>query len=616
MAQHNNVAESVRSYTRTDFAALRFKLTKIDGQAIMGLYSEDELLRRGVSTVTQLSAWLDDLRDHLVERARLANPKVSHILEDARNRNIWSKSVMEFIIQAGEKDKATPKLSDGISVWFRPIVFKTLAAEGLHTLGDLKAYMETRGTGWFRPIPRLGPGKARALEKWFVSQADSLGLLKLVPDRPQMGLVTLNPDASTRILPLDRISTVVTQFDGSQGLNRGHQYCLISARNDLEAVHAYLYRFRGKDKTHRAYRKELERFLLWCVCRRRIAMSSVLTDDCEAYKDFLASPDADWTGIKVPRKSARWRPFQGALSPESQRYATQVIRTFFEWLMRVRYLGGNPWATVSDPAVEEKELEMAIDKALPVNLWSSLIEEQGILDKACAAYGQSTLETPRALRPKEAVTPGAQYRLARAIILLMGSTGIRREEATSATRDRLKPVREQAGKVNGLWELAVLGKRRKWRTVYLPVRVVEAIRAHWLDRGHDFNDNASPLPLLSPVTIPNTPAAQAKHFPLGVSNELPGASFSPDGIYKVTKSALKRLASDMQTPLSDEERSLLVRAAPHALRHTFATHAAAKAMPIDVLQRLLGHTSQQTTSIYVQAERARGIDEVSKFFGG
>ena len=616
MAQHNNVAEKVRTYTRTDFAALRFKLTRIDGQVIMNLYSDDELDKRGISSLPELSAWLDELRDHLVERARLVNPKVSDILDDARRRNAWSKSVMDFIISAGENDKARPQLTDGISVWFRPIVFRTLAQEGLHTLGDLKACIETRGSGWHRPIPRIGPGKARALERWFAANAESLGSLKLLPDTRPANLATLNPDATLPLVPLDRVSSVVDTLDGSQGRNRGAAFCLISARNDLEAVQAYLYRFRGKDKTLRSYKKELERFLLWCVCKRRIALSSVLTEECEAYKDFLASPDADWMGAKVSRASPRWRPFEKSLKPESQKYAVQVLRSFFEWLIRVRYLGGNPWATVADPSVEEKELEMAIDKALPAQLWKSLTDPDGVLERACERYEGTRLSTARALAAKEEATPGAQYRLARAIIYLLGFTGIRREEAASATRDKLKPVREQAGRADGLWELAVLGKRRKWRTVYLPTRVVDALRAHWEDRGHDFDNPTLTLALLSPVVVPNTPAARSKHYVEGeLVSTLTGNGFVPDGIYKVTKSALLRLAEDEEVSLAPAERRLLERAAPHALRHTFATQAAAKLMPIDVLQRLLGHASQQTTSIYVQAERARGIEEATRFFG-
>ncbi|MBU9199925.1 site-specific integrase [Burkholderia multivorans] len=608
MAQHTDVAAPTRQYTRTDFAALRFRLLRLDGSAVWNLYSEEVLHARGIHDQGALNTWLDELRDHLVERAKLVNPHVSQVLDDARRRGSWPKSVLDFIIKVGEEDRAKPKLTDGISVWFRPIVFKTLENEGLRTLQDLKHCIELRGAGWYRPIPRLGSGKARAIEHWFKANSNSLGVLNTLPEIVPDNLVTLSPDGSRAIVPLEQLGGIVQSLDGSQGVNRNPSFCLISARNDLEAVRAYLYRFRGRDKTYRAYQKELERFLLWCVSYRRIALSSVLTDECEAYKDFLAKPDARWIAPKTLRSSPRWRPFAGPLSPESQRYAVQAIRTFFEWLVRVRYLGGNPWVTVADPVVEAKELEMDIDKALPQKLWAAMTEEGGLLDRACNRYAIDTAE-PGALYAKDDATPGAQFRLARAAIFLLGYSGIRREELAGAKRDRLKPV---PGKP--VWELAVLGKRKKWRTVYVPERVVNALRAHWADRSHEFEDGESPLALLSPVVVPIW--AHGKHLEgAAVSASLAGSGFTPDGIYKVVKRALLRLAADKSIPITDEDRQLLKAAAPHAFRHTFATQAAAKLMPLDVLQRLLGHTSQQTTSIYVQAERERSIDEAARFFG-
>lgn len=57
--------------------------------------------------------------------------------------------------------------------------------------------------------------------------------------------------------------------------------------------------------------------------------------------------------------------------------------------------------------------------------------------------------------------------------------------------------------------------------------------------------------------------------------------------------------------LSEADWMSLHRASPHAFRHTFGTHAAAENVPIDVIQRALGHASMQTTSIFIQAEQRR-----------
>jgi integrase len=121
------------------------------------------------------------------------------------------------------------------------------------------------------------------------------------------------------------------------------------------------------------------------------------------------------------------------------------------------------------------------------------------------------------------------------------------------------------------------------------------------------------LPLLSPLVAPPTADAQNKH--IGLDGAMTENGFTEDGLYRVIKTALIRIAEDPSLPLDDGERQLLRNAGPHAFRHTFGTQAAAGSVPLDVLQRVLGHASLQTTTIYVQAEKKRSIEELGKFFG-
>ncbi len=241
------------------------------------------------------------------------------------------------------------------------------------------------------------------------------------------------------------------------------------------------------------------------------------------------------------------------------------------------------------------------------------MQPDGILDQLCAKWPSVPVSAP--LTAKDAGAPGAQYRLARAVVLLLGCSGARREEAARAMRCHLQPVAEQAGVPAGLWELALLGKRNKWRTVFLPPRVIGALRAHWTDRGHDFEQAEQALALLSPVVVPSTRTAQAKHLSQAEGAlVLTGKGFSPDGLYQLLTTTLLRIADDVTLALNEAEREVLRQSAPHTLRHTFATHAVANEMPTDVLQRLLGHASLQTTSLYVRAERARGLAAVAKMY--
>ena len=61
-------------------------------------------------------------------------------------------------------------------------------------------------------------------------------------------------------------------LSGADGENRSTAFCYIQAQHDLDAVRAYLNRYRDQPKTLRAYTKELERFLLWAVVLRGKAL--------------------------------------------------------------------------------------------------------------------------------------------------------------------------------------------------------------------------------------------------------------------------------------------------------------------------------------------------------
>ena len=243
----------------------------------------------------------------------------------------------------------------------------------------------------------------------------------------------------------------------------------------------------------RAYTRELERLVLWLVIVRGVALSSMTVEDCEAYKDFLKTPSASFMGPKRSRASGRWRPFTPeGVSPESQAYAVRAIRAAFAWLTTVRYLAGNPWSAVTDPTTITREVQVQVERALSTDLWTRVRAE---LDARCNG------EDLGGLTPTE--DEARQWRIARAAILLMGNSGVRRDEAANARRENLSvavvtaigsPTKSStdastssAAEQRPVWALGVIGKRRKQRTVPVNVATVAALRAHWADRELDFD---------------------------------------------------------------------------------------------------------------------------------
>ncbi|CAN7808227.1 site-specific integrase [Paraburkholderia hospita] len=189
----------------------------------------------------------------------------------------------------------------------------------------------------------------------------------------------------------------------------------------------------------------------------------------------------------------------------------------------------------------------------------------------------------------------------RVALLLSGDSGLRREELTVCRREDITP--STYGETDApVWELNVLGKRKKMRTVPVSPAAINALDAHWRDRGIDFF-TAKDGPLIKPCFIPPTAHAQRKHS----NGDL---SYSPDGIDRMVRWAMKRLVAGLTT----DDMKQLVATTPHAFRHTFGTQAAANDVPLDVVQRILGHRSLQTTTIYVQAEKQRMMREAARCF--
>jgi len=567
-------------------------------------YSDDDIAERGWHNADRFIRFLVSMRDDLIDRLSDANPNVAEGLRSARQSHTWSKMAIDFLVDAADKKSTIPLPSDSVSLWFKPVAANKLKEDGIRTLDDLMSAIRMRGRGWYHPIPYLGRGKAEKIAAWLRLQENSLGKLPTLTGEEPVVLfpVTLEP-GHLSFAPFERMN-VIQELNGHHGLNRHPLFPLIDARNDYQAAEAYLYKYRGRDKTYRSYQKEIERFILWCVIVRGRPLSSMLVADCEAYKDFLDAIPSEWRGVRRERHSMNWKPFAGQLSQGSKRYSVQILRAFFEWLAKVRYLAANPWVAVQDPLVEKQITPMHIGKALPSSLWDKLTGRGCILDSLCSTTDEELIERYR-LRGF-ACNHSEQIRLVRAIVLLLGETGMRREELVFSVRRHL----QEHPSVPGIWRLNVLGKRSKWRCTYLTGRSISALKAHWQDRGEDFSFEMSDLPLVSPVIIPPAPFPRLKHN----DGQLKGAKgFSSDGVYKAITTWFRRIAADETLDLTEQERSSLRGSGVHAIRHTFGTLAIADGMPLDVAQKILGHSSLNTTSIYVQSEDRRAAEEVEKW---
>lgn len=150
----------------------------------------------------------------------------------------------------------------------------------------------------------------------------------------------------------------------------------------------------------------------------------------------------------------------------------------------------------------------------------------------------------------------------KAIIEFLYSTGCRVSEMCNADRS---DVDFEIGKVT------VLGKGNKYRDVYLSSRCKAILKKY-------LNSREDPIPALFVSNPENFGNGSLKRYPKG--------RLSPSGVECMLRALGKKCCID--------------NVHPHRFRRTAATLALKRGMPIEQVQKMLGHESIETTTIYAQ----------------
>ena len=473
-----------------------------------------------------------------------------------------------------------PVPEDFIAAWFDSPVSDRLILAGIATIGALIEHIRERGYRWWVTVPRLGEKGAARIVAWLHGYEDALGGLPAHATAPlrntSISVLMSHRNSQTGIVPLESF-VVPGDLDGSNGSNRYPGSPRIGASDDYQAIHAWLVTKSGNPNTQRAYRKEAERMLLWAIQERGKALSGLAVEDCAAYRDWLSMlgrtdpenwtfrvPQPEWIGKRnTPRFSPNWRPFEGRLSATSVRQAITIAGSLFEWLVRVQYCAFNPWAAVGKALARSDEVpDVEFSRAFTVGQWQYLME-----------YLHSLPITPYTQRLRF-VMPFAQ------------ATGLRLSEMVDATTGRIytMPLADGMGM---RWMLKVYGKGGKWRTVPLPERLVVSLREYLTYRELDSDPmaNASDTPLIA-----------------GVASNRP---VSASALYKTIHSLFADTANALKENGRCLEAKAFDRATVHWLRHTCGSYLAGSGVPVNIIQKLLGHASLATTSIYTNSDEER-----------
>ncbi|MBI5255733.1 MAG: tyrosine-type recombinase/integrase [Burkholderiales bacterium] len=521
-----------------------------------------------------------------------------------------------------------PGPGDSVCAWLNPTIARRLEGAGIFTLAQLVERVNGLGQGWARSIAGVGKAKGDRVVAWLLANEDAIGMpigrhvQRRRTDLLRQELARVVAPA-TDIRPLEKL-VVPAELDGTQGLFRRPQaHCLIDASNDYAALLTWLQskasltpeqraackaRRRGRDTgvdgvaewlgflshTQRAYRKEAERFLLWAVVERRKPLSSMATEDCIAYRDFIADPQprARWCAPRNrERWSPLWRPFEKPLNATSRRFTVTVLKNLYAFWADKNYVMGNPWTGVTVPRSSEPRINTG--RSLTMAQWRFALGQAKQLPKT---------------------STGARLRFA---LSLLYATGLRLSEAVASKVDALEwveypPDEEDQDHVKG-WLLNVLGKGGRLRQVPVPLEVISELAAYLTSRGLHSD--------------PEDPS-NAGVFLLGKATDIAdlAPSLQPAGgvdvkagiVANTLYDQLKRFFEDCGSVLGADGDSKgaaqFAKASTHWLRHTHASHSIARGTRVEIEQQILGHASLATTTVYVTTEGKRRMKAIASFW--
>ncbi|PRE10787.1 integrase [Burkholderia gladioli] len=480
-----------------------------------------------------------------------------------------------------------PRPDHELEGWFAPYLVQRLAEAGVTTFEQLLGLIRRRRQRWYTAVPRLGAVGAERIVAFVDQHADSLGYLSPLAMTPRRQLPAGHPAlrpvacAPADVAPLEALR-VPAELDGSAGLNRApvpaHQAEL---NTDLQAVRAWI-EIRGarSEATRRAYRREVERLLLWAIVAKSKPLSSGNTMDAAEYLErFLADPQpaARWIGRgRVERFDPAWRPFAGPLSARSRDTAWRILTAMGAWLVRQQYLRVNLFDGLAAAA------PVPIDTANCTRTHSQWRYVLQTVWQLAPGADQCRSDASRAAQ-RDAF-----------VLLLAYATGMRRAELAAATTGDLTR-KALGGALEDACVLRVDGKGRRRREVPMPAKLLDLLRAALRAR-------------VEPLALETAPA----DTPL-VAHVVTGAALHPNTIGTLFKGIFARAAEQLAVSYPGAAEDLR-RASTHWLRHTFANHGLDAGADIRDMQALLGHASLATTTHYTKGDAVRQYQTVESFF--
>lgn len=452
-------------------------------------------------------------------------------------------------------------VDDPVGLWLGQRAARALDCAGIKTIGAL-ILLNENDANWWKSTKGIGPGAFMRVQSLLAQNPELHAFTRrfLALQSPPAKKIPTTGVCGLIDAPMDSMSylpAALGHLDGRDGQFRTPAgSSALRAKNDVEAIRAWLGLHSDSPATLRSYRKEAERLLLWSVQQRGLPLSSLTTEDAVAYRNFLRHPRpaTKWIGPAVPRSSPDWKPFTVDLSTKSIAYSILVLGSLFRWLNAQRYVTVNPFDGIKVQGAGRRSI--AAENSFSQAEWRLI---RTIAD---------TLEF-RGLS-----LPAAQR--IRFILDFGYATGLRADEFVSAKMGNIEvDANIQDSRYNQYW-LHVMGKGHKEGRVVLPALARRALEQYLTQRGLPVTPSHwhAQTPILTDLSSMEgclqPTAGQAKE---GV---IPGGKpFSSKRLRTILSRFFEIALAQLQesAPAQPALAQKLREATPHWLRHTHATHA-------------------------------------------
>jgi site-specific recombinase XerD len=500
---------------------------------------------------------------------------IAYLLDlPAANRTRNAAAVIHAVDVLRSTPAPEPRLSDDLSRWLAPRAVAALKTQRIRTLAELTMRVPRRRL-WWRIIPGLGQTGAEAIEAFFAAHPRLTAHARQLINATQ----PVQDERGVLVVPWENL-VVPEELDGSRGRFRAPgEVCLLGASNDYAAVQSWLSLHESAD-THRAYRKEAERLILWAIIERHRPLSSLTTDDAIAYRAFLQrpAPRERWTGPPCSRRSAEWRPFARGLSPRSVAYSLSVLRALFRWLIEQCYVLANPFSGIKVRGASSSG-PFDTTRSLADGEWLAV---RALADGLQASHGWSAPAVDRL----------------RFLLDFSYATGLRANEFVNAMLGDIETnARDDS------W-LQVTGKGARSGKVALPPLAREALDRYLTQRGLPVSRRhwRPGLPLVATLA---RKGSSVRHGHTGITATR-------------LRQVLQRFFIQAAALIQDDAPAFaekLRHASPHWMRHTHASHALEHGVELVAVRDNLRHASIATTSTYLHGDDARRARQVNAAFG-